>query len=263
MDQYLMNITINKEIAQNIFLLEIEPDQTQYFKHETPKPGQFLYVRVNDTYTPLLRRPISIHDYDPSTKKIRMIYRIEGEGTIRLSRKQPGDKLDILGPLGSGYPIEKLGSNERVVILGGGIGIPPLYYLAKKLAEKGITPTILLGYHSKETSFLIEEFSKFGEVRIASIHGSLGTEGTVLDLIKKKDEWDTLYSCGPTPMLSAIKKKWNNTSMKGYISLEERMGCGIGACYGCIVRTDEEIDKKGYRKVCADGPVFSFREVIL
>ena len=129
----------NRELARRIFLLEIELklDQSSNKNLKEPVPGQFLYIRVSDSYEPLLRRPISIHDYDPYTKRFKLIYRVEGEGTKRLSMKKAGEWLDVFGPLGNGFPYQELEESEKAVIIGGGIGIPPLYYLTKKLTEKG------------------------------------------------------------------------------------------------------------------------------
>lgn len=258
MNQYLMTIKENKEIAKDIFQIIVEAKSVI-----TPIPGQFLYVRINETNQPLLRRPISIHDYDPSSKQISLIYRIIGDGTRLLSKKKPGEEIDILGPLGNGFTYNNIEINQKLLLIGGGIGTPPLYYLAKKLSEMGSKITILLGFQGKNDSILVNEFSSFGEVRVSTIDGSLGVKGTVLDLINATDNWDVFFTCGPTAMMKAIQQRWFDTNMVGYLSLEERMGCGIGACYGCIVKVDKTIYKEGYKKVCSDGPVFSFREVIL
>lgn len=256
-----LTILENKEIAPDIYRMELDgagiDEEVDFI------PGQFFYIRISDTSDPLLRRPISIHDYDKYTKRIKLIYRKEGKGTELLKNKKTGEKLDVLGPVGNGYSLDNLQQFGNVVLIGGGIGIPPLYYLAKKLVEKGQNITVLLGYESSNTSFLTKEFKKFGDVRIASLDGSLGIKGNVLDLVKSEDDWDAFYTCGPTGMMKAIKNKWQASAIEGYVSLEERMGCGIGACYGCTVKVDQEIDEKGYKKVCSDGPVFNFREVLL
>ncbi len=259
MKQYIMTVKENKEIEKDVFRLTIDAKDASLL----PLPGQYLHIRVSDSYEPLLRRPISIHDYDCTTKLISIIYRIVGQGTNILSKKKSGDKIDFFGPLGNGFSYKDIDSKKEVVLIGGGIGTPPLYYLAKELVKNGNKVTIILGFQSKEDSILVKEFSSLGDLRISTIDGSLGTKGTVLDLISDKDKWDTFYSCGPMGMMKAIQKKWFNTDMIGYLSLEERMGCGVGACYGCIVKVDKNIHKEGYKKVCSDGPVFAFREVIL
>ncbi|OEF99100.1 hypothetical protein BHF71_02645 [Vulcanibacillus modesticaldus] len=270
MEQYLMRVKENKEITDKIYkitlkLKEINRSLAQGRQNKlfSPRPGQFLYIRVSDVTEPLLRRPISIYDYDPDTTQITLVYRVQGEGTKRLSQFKVDDDLDVIGPLGNGFPYDQIATNAHIVLIGGGIGIPPLYYLAKELVERGIKVTTLLGFQSKKDSFLINEFLSLGEVRVSSMDGSIGIRGTVLDLITDRDKWDTFYTCGPMTMMKAIQEKWLNTAIDGYISLEERMGCGIGACYGCVVKVDKKIDKRGYKKVCFDGPVFYFREVIL
>lgn len=260
MDQYIMRIIEKKALANKIFQMDL---QIISDKWKDPQPGQFLYIRVSDSNEPLLRRPISIYDYDNVAKIVKIVFRIEGEGTKRLSLRQKGELIDVLGPLGNGFPYNSFENNKGVVLLGGGIGVPPLYYLAKQLANKGVRVTTILGYQSKQDSFLINEFTKLVETRVTSIDGSTGTKGTVLDVMNDEDHWDTFYACGPTGMLKALKEKWFNHPIEGFISLEERMGCGIGACYGCIVKLDKALDTRGYKKVCSDGPVFDFREVII
>lgn len=256
-----MSINENKEIAKDIYQLIIEPKSIN--RCIVPFPGQYLYIRINETNQPLLRRPISIHDYDSNNKQLSLIYRVIGEGTRLLSKKKLGDEIDILGPLGKGFTYNNIESNKKILLIGGGIGTPPLYYLAKELVKMGLKVTILLGFQGINESILVKEFSSLGEVRVATIDGSLGVKGTVLDLINENDNWDVFYTCGPIAMMKAIQDKWFNTDIVGYLSLEERMGCGVGACYGCIVKTDKNINNEGYKKVCSDGPVFPFREVIL
>jgi len=269
MKQTFMRIEQNELIAPSIYQMILSPSSNNMNDVIKPvqsdvevKPGQFIYLRINDGTEPLLRRPISIHDYNPLTKQITLIYRIKGDGTKRISSKKRDEMIDVLGPLGNGFTYESM-KHKHVVIIGGGIGIPPLYYLAKKILESGVTITTLLGFQSAEDAILIEQFALLGEVRVATIDGSLGTKGTVLDLINEGDKWDTFYSCGPKGMLRGIQEKWEAEQINGYISLEERMGCGVGACYGCIIKVDPNIEPSGYKKVCSDGPVFSFREVIL
>lgn len=255
-----MKIIDKKELANKIFQMDLQVLAEQV---EIPQSGQFLYIRVSDSNEPLLRRPISIYDYDEAMKVVKIVFRIEGEGTKRLSLKQKNELLDVLGPLGNGFPYEFLEKNKGVVLLGGGIGIPPLYYLAKQLANKEVRVTMILGFQSKQDSFLTEEFTRFGVTRVTSMDGTIGTKGTVLDVIRADDNWDIFYACGPTGMLKALKDKWVNHPIEGFFSLEERMGCGIGACYGCVVKLDKAVNERGYKKVCSDGPVFDFREVIL
>ena len=266
MDQITARIVVNEKITEEIYQLVIySPELIE----QSPLPGQFLHVRVSEHLEPLLRRPISIHDIDHLQKQCTLIYRVGGKGTQFLKEKKMGDSLDILGPLGNGFPMDELKEGEQVVLLGGGVGIPPLYYLAKELVKKEISLTILLGYNSKEQSFLVDKFSQIGEVNIATMDGTEGIKGTVVDLITENlndnlvQTGSTFYACGPTPMLQSLQNRWLDTTIKGYLSLEERMGCGIGACYGCVIKVDPEVDPKGYKKICQEGPVFSFREVQL
>jgi len=262
----MMRIIDKQELANRIFQMDlqfIQDDNQQRKQWENPQPGQFLYIRVNNSNEPLLRRPISIHDYDKEEQIVKIVFRTEGEGTKSLSVKQKGDLLDVLGPLGNGFSFESLGKYKKVVLLGGGIGIPPLYYLAKQLVNNGVMVTTILGFQSKQDSFLINEFTKLCETRVTSMDGSIGIKGTVLDVVNVDDQWDTFYACGPSGMLKAVKENWINQPIDGYFSLEERMGCGIGACYGCIVKLEKTVNNQGYKKVCSDGPVFDFREVII
>ena len=258
MEQQFATVIENRPLTDQIYQMKVrsEVDVTSV------SPGQFYYLHVNTGGTPLLRRPISVHDVDIQSREISFIYRVQGEGTTLLSQKKAGDRIDLLGSLGNGFSLPKRETNRRVVLLGGGIGIPPLYYLGKKLKEAGYEVTSLLGYSSKDDAFLVEQFAEFGEVRIASIDGTIGQKGTVLDLITEADDWQTFYSCGPKGMLKAIQQKFSE-HIEGYLSLEERMGCGVGACYGCVVKVEREFDERGYKKVCSDGPVFSYQEVIL
>ncbi|MGD9677881.1 MAG: dihydroorotate dehydrogenase electron transfer subunit [Vulcanibacillus sp.] len=269
MNQYIMTVKENIEIAKDIYQIIIEPKSINRFSKNIdiismlPLPGQYLHIRVSETNNPLLRRPISIHDYDSSSKEVSLIYRINGDGTRLLSKKKYGDEVDVLGPLGNGFSYKQIEKGREILLIGGGIGTPPLYYLAKELVGMGFKITTLLGFQTKEDSILVSDFSILGEVRISTIDGSLGIKGTVLNLINECDKWDVFYTCGPTAMMKAIQQRWIATEMVGYLSLEERMGCGVGACYGCVVKVDKSIYKEGFKKVCSDGPVFSFREVIL
>lgn len=246
-------------IARNIYKMSFIAEGLE----TTPEPGQFLQVRVWEGYDPLLRRPISICDYDDASKLLTLVYRTGGRGTELLSRKKVGDLIDVFGPLGKGFPYQDFGANKTALLIGGGIGLPPLYYLAKKLVQKGVRITTIIGCLSQVDRILYDEFQALGEVRLATVDGSCGLQGTVLDAVGTDESWDRFYTCGPTGMLRSLQRLWSNRDIEGYMSLEERMACGIGACYGCIVKVDREKYPGGYQKVCSDGPVFSFREVIL
>ena len=212
------------------------------------KPGQFVHINVGSE-AHLLRRPISICDaYDNIT---RIIFEVKGEGTRLLSEKNEGDIIDVLGPLGQGFTVKK---GQRAVIIGGGIGSFPLLYLAKSLDA----PKTFLGFRNKSIVCMEDDFKATGEVMIATDDGSYGYHGFAIDLAKEalKDGCDIIYACGPAPMLKAVKALSEETGIKAEISMEQRMGCGIGACLVCVCKT-----KSGYEKVCQRGPVFNSDEV--
>lgn len=259
MMQFTSPIVENTLIARNIYRLSFVADQSA----ATPMPGQFLQIKIGEGLDPLLRRPISICDYDHNSNLVTLIYRIVGRGTELLSKKKAGELIDVFGPLGTGFPYADLVLGQRVVLIGGGIGTPPLYYLAKELHKRGIKITTIIGCLSQVDRILYNEFAELGEVRVATVDGSCGLQGTVLDALDPDEKWDCFYSCGPIAMLRALQDFWGETKIDGFISLEERMACGIGACFGCVVKVDRDIYPDGYKKVCVDGPVFAFREVIL
>ena len=251
--QERMKVVKQEEIARNIFELTVEGEMTL----EMSAPGQFVHIRVADSFEPLLRRPISVASIDRDNARFTMIYRAEGRGTSLLSEKRIGDGLDVLGPLGNGFPVEE--AEKKAYLIGGGIGVPPLYELAKQLNSQGIETVHILGFESKEAVFYEEKFRALGETHIATVDGSHGTEGFVTHILNElPKDFDTYFSCGPTPMLEAIQ--WIYPEKKGFLSYEQRMGCGIGACFACVCRTTRsEMD---YIKVCSDGPVFPAGVVI-
>lgn len=216
------------------------------------KPGQFVSVYSNDGAR-LLPRPISICEIDG--KNLRMVYRVVGKGTEEFSGYKAGDQLDVLGPLGNGYTLD----TKKAILLGGGIGIPPMLELAKRLdCEK----SIVLGY--RDVLFLNEEFEPYGKVYIATEDGSAGTRGNVLDAIREQGiTGEVIYACGPKPMLRAIKNFAEENGMEAFISLEEKMACGIGACLACVCKT-KDVDHHSHvhnARICKEGPVFNAKEV--
>ncbi len=224
-------------------------------------PGQFINVYINDSAR-LLPRPISICDV--TDKGLRMVYRITGEakGTAALSGYRAGETIRITGPVGTGYPVDDI-MGKKTVLMGGGIGIPPMLYLTKKL---GGNCTVILGYRDCNT-FLKEEFENAGaKVYVASDDGSVGTHGTVIDAFQESGiQPEVLCACGPKPMLKGIKSYAADHGIPAYISLEERMACGVGACLGCVTSTTHT-DPHSYVKnarVCVDGPVFLSDRVVL
>lgn len=248
--QEQMQVVNQQQIATNIFELTLIGQQVLEMK----QPGQFVHLRVSDQMEPLLRRPISISSIDKETLEFRMIYRADGRGTTLLSEKRPGDQVDVLGPLGNGFPIDKIEAGQTALLVGGGIGVPPLYELSKQLVEKGVKPIHVLGFQSKDVVFYEREFGQLGNTYIVTVDGSHGSKGFVTNVLENLEEdFAVYYSCGPTPMLSALEKMY--PEKEGYLSFEERMGCGIGACFACVCETTEKTEAD-YVKVCSDGPVF-------
>lgn len=214
------------------------------------KPGQFVNIKVNG-YT--LRRPISISSIEEDSYTI--IYKVVGAGTKVLSQLKSKDVLDVIGPLGSSFPIHE--EEDHILIVGGGVGIPPLYEVAKQYRKLGKDVCAVLGFNDKESIFYEEELKALGcHVIVATMDGSYGVKGTVLDAIKEYGIMnDFLYSCGPMPMLKALEEKYQ----KGYTSFEARMACGIGACMGCVCK--DKKDSEIYYRICKEGPVFPIGKV--
>lgn len=242
--------------ADGIFSMWIQTEAAR-----SAKPGQFISMYTNDG-TKLLPRPISICEIDREKPALRVVYRVTGTGTgtEQFSQMKEGDAFYVIGPLGNGFPIEKA-EGRQVFLMGGGIGVPPILELAKELTcEK---KQIIAGYRNHET-FLREEFEKNGELYISTEDGSVGVKGNVLDAVRQYDlKADLIYACGPKPMLRAIKEYAAERGIECYISLEERMACGIGACLGCVCQTkDKDAHSNVHNKrVCKDGPVFLASEV--
>ncbi|MCF6410501.1 dihydroorotate dehydrogenase electron transfer subunit [Pseudalkalibacillus salsuginis] len=251
MRKELTKVVHHEQIADKIYELTFEGEMVT----DMVEPGQFLHIRVGDQYMPLLRRPISICDVDFDRKQCTILYRAEGEGTLLLSQKRKGDRLDVLGPLGNGFPLDTIAEGETAVLIGGGIGVPPLYYLSKKLVERNVRVVHVLGFASKKDAFYADAFEQLGTTAVTTIDGTLGYQGFVTDYMKQEaPAYDVLYSCGPTPMLKAIEEQLNPD--RAYFSLEERMGCGIGACFACVCSVKDDPTGHRYRKICSDGPVF-------
>ncbi|WP_345238805.1 dihydroorotate dehydrogenase electron transfer subunit [Pontibacillus salipaludis] len=249
-----MHILQNKWIAYNTFEMKL----TGRFVNLMKQPGQFLHIKVGDGTSHVLRRPLSIANVDHHI--VTVIYKIVGKGTKWLSERKIGETVDVIGPRGRGFPIEGI-RNEHIVLIGGGVGVPPLYYLGRKLVQQGNTVTSILGFQGQDGVFYEDAFRQLGETLITTDDGSHGYKGRVTDLIGELDQDVTQYfSCGPKPMLKGVSETF---AIPGFISLEERMGCGVGACFACVCETTDPEDSKGYRKICQDGPVFRSGEVVL
>ena len=250
-----VTVVSQEQLADGIFSMWIQTEAAK-----TARPGQFISMYTNDG-TKLLARPISICEIDTETSKLRVVYRVTAEktGTDQFSKMKAGDTLPIIGPLGNGFPLEA-GKGKRAFLIGGGIGVPPILELAKQLdCEK----QIIMGYRDADT-FLKEQFEENGTVYISTEDGSVGTKGNVMDAIRENGlEADIIYACGPTPMLRAIKQYAEEQGIECYISLEERMACGIGACLACVCQSKEKDHHSNVnnKRICKDGPVFLSTEV--
>lgn len=254
----ICTVVSHEQIADSIFELTLKGELVS----EMSQPGRFVHVKVTAGAEPLLRRPISVANINPSESQFTMIYRAEGRGTQLLAEKKPGDGVDILGPLGNGFPVEEAEAGDTALLVGGGIGIPPLYELAKQLTAKGIKIIAVLGFQSASAAFYEKEFAQLGETYVATVDGSLGTKGFITNVLTSRSILaDVLYACGPIPMLKALET--SHKGHKAFLSLEKRMGCGIGACFACVCHTAEDPEGHSYKKVCSDGPVFRAGEVIL
>ncbi|MCR5784674.1 MAG: dihydroorotate dehydrogenase electron transfer subunit [Eubacterium sp.] len=254
---------INQEkIAEGIFDMALSAPEIA----KDAKAGQFVNVYLPDK-SRILPRPISICGYNRSEGTLRLVYRVtgEGKGTEMLSSLKAGDELEILGPLGNGYDISGM-KGKKIVLFGGGIGIPPMLGLARSLYELTETKCdVVLGYRTDDL-FLENEFRTFANVHISTDDGSFGVKGTVIDAAKNdKLEADVVMACGPMPMLRGVKEFAKENGAKGFISLEERMACGVGACLGCVCKTTETDDHSHVKnaRVCKDGPVFDIDAVQL
>ena len=250
-------VVISQEmLADGIFSMWLRTEASQ-----TAVPGQFISMYTNDG-TKLLPRPISICEIDKAEGALRVVYRVTGEntGTKQFSECKPGDTVPVIGPLGNGFPLDKA-EGKKAFLMGGGIGVPPILELSKQL--KNCEKQIVMGYRDANT-FLKEQFEENGTVYVSTEDGSVGTKGNVMDAIRENSlTADIIYACGPTPMLRAIKNFAESNGIECYISLEERMACGIGACLACVCKTKEKDHHSNVnnKRICKDGPVFLSTEV--
>lgn len=252
------------EIAPSIYDMWLETELAK-----EARAGAFIALYPKDKST-LLPRPISICEVDKEKNRLRIVYRIAGKGTKEFSAYRKGTEVEILGILGNGFPLEKA-EGKRVFLMGGGIGIPPILETAKRISGQGGTEDgaaaakcdIIVGYRDANL-FLKEDLEKYGSIHIATEDGSAGTKGNVMDAIQSEGlEADVIFACGPMPMLRAIKQYAKEHGTEAYISLEERMACGVGACLGCVCKT-KNVDHHSHvnnARICTDGPVFDAREV--
>ncbi|MCM8792361.1 MAG: dihydroorotate dehydrogenase electron transfer subunit [Candidatus Omnitrophica bacterium] len=264
MIQVKAKLIYNKKIKNNYFCCALFVEKLAYSAY----PGQFLQIKIDNGYTPFLRRPFSIHRL--KGKNIEILYEVVGKGTEILSKKKPGEYLDVIGPLGNGFNLNIPYSVAGISILvGGGIGVAPLLFLAERLVHNRQSkvhrgPCVLIGAKNKRELLCEKEFQDLGcEVRISTDDGSKGFKGKVTDLLKvflqktNQRQGRMIYACGPRPMLKEIAVISQKYSIPAEVCLEEHMACGIGVCLGCVVNT-----KRGYKRVCKDGPVFKTEEII-
>lgn len=242
MKQGIFTVTENRKIASSVFEMTLSGDTSAI-----TAPGQFVNIQLDGFF---LRRPISVCDCEDGT--LRLIYKVVGKGTEAMSGLASGTGLDILTGLGNGYNTEV--SGEKPLLLGGGVGVPPMYMLCKKLLAEGKDVTVILGFNTESEVFYEEEFKALGaKVLVTTADGSKGIKGFVTDAMNEVD-YSYFYTCGPEPMLKAV---YNKSTTSGQLSFEERMGCGFGACMGCSCKT-----KYGNKRICKDGPVLVKEEII-
>lgn len=242
MEKVFLTVKDNKILTEGVYEMKLSGDISA-----VKNPGQFVNISIDGCY---LRRPISVCDVDGDT--LTLIYKVVGEGTERLSKYAAGEKIDTLVGLGNGYDLSL--SGEKPLLIGGGVGVPPMYLLAKKLVEKGVKPTVILGFNTKSEIFYEKKFKALGAtVYVTTADGSYGKKGFVTDIMKDLD-YTYFYTCGPMPMFKSIEKIAKGS---GEFSFEERMGCGFGACMGCSCKT-----KYGNKRICKDGPVLRREEIV-
>lgn len=255
-----MLIISNDNISPRVYRMELKGELVS----DITSPDQFLHLRVPSP-DKVLRRPISISEYDQTRKSCVIIYRVEGPGLAFVSQMKPGQTIDVMGPLGNGFDTTMPFPKQKALIVGGGIGTPPLLQLAKNLADQSIAVTVLLGFAQKSAVILEKEFSAVSEkLEIVTDDGSYGRKGNVGLVMDELDimSYDAVYACGATGMLRAVASR-TATHPNAFISMEARMACGMGACYACVVHLSGDETGQKSLKVCDEGPVFKAGEVVI
>ena len=241
MKQSIFTVLSNEALTDSVYKMVLGGDTSAI-----TAPGQFVNIQLDGMF---LRRPISVCDYDEKT--LTIIYKVVGKGTAAMAGMKAGEKLDILTGLGNGYDLSL--SGDAPILLGGGVGVPPMYNLAKKLVAQGKAVTVILGFNTADEIFYEGEFKALGcHVQVTTVNGSYGIKGFVTDALP--ENYTYFYTCGPEPMLKAVYKATNTS---GQMSFEERMGCGFGACMGCSCKT-----LTGYKRICKEGPVMKKEEIL-
>jgi dihydroorotate dehydrogenase electron transfer subunit len=240
-----VKIKFKRKIKNNLVLITFENPLLA----QKAKPGQFVNVRIDDSYFPLSRRPLSVHFV--KNKEVGLLFKIVGKGTEKLAKCKIGEELDIIGPLGSSFYTK---GYEELTIIAGGIGVAPLYFLAQKEKKKKIT--FLIGAKNKDELFPCSKLTKFGKVFVATEDGSYGSKGLVTMFLKKISLPQVIYACGPKGMLRKVKEFTIKNNIPAQVSIEGHLACGIGMCLGCAIKSE-----KGYKYICRDGPVFWMNEI--
>lgn len=252
------SIVDNKELTQNHFLLTLHPLE----KIIKPKPGTFFMLSVDKGSDPLLKRPISIHRW--LSGDFQLLYRVVGKGTDILSERRPGDILEVLGPLGNGFP--SINKRSKTILVAGGLGIAPIFGLAEKIIAPGKPDTLLFyGARTKSEVLCLDKLKSIGiEPIVSTDDGTYGKKGNIVNVLKKFISHNSslithysIYACGPEQMLKSLAALVNKNNLNGFVALEQNMACGLGTCLGCVVNT-----KKGFKRVCKEGPVFPIEEIV-
>ncbi|NLY29835.1 MAG: dihydroorotate dehydrogenase electron transfer subunit [Firmicutes bacterium] len=252
----LLRVKDIANLAPDIWQITLSGD----FPYKTVKPGQFIMIRIGSGKEHVLRRPISIAAV--TEQSLTIVLRVVGRGTKWLSERCIGDLLDVLGPLGRGFPSPP--QDAKVLIVGGGLGVPPLWLLGETIQAEADEVDVVLGFRSQRDCILTDEFSRLGHLVVTTDDGSFGIKGNVIEAVdslrRSGHSWEYVYACGPLPMLRNLKRYFSNQDVKGYVSLEEHMACGVGACHGCVCLSE---DRSLTRRICVNGPVFPWNEVCL
>lgn len=253
--EYTCRVIAQNCLSPGYYLLRLEAPELAH----KALPGQFVMIQCGDCYDPFLRRPLSIHYVEEEKGEVQFLYQVRGKGTALLAKKMTGDKVQLLGPLGRGFSCAEEG--KKGLLVGAGIGVAPILYLASFLKKRRWDLQILMGARSREGILRPEMYELYGRVSVATEDGSSGWKGSVLGLLKEKlgqSSFDKIFACGPLPVLKGVQQLSIDKGIPAEISLEERMACGVGACLGCTCRGDggEQL------RVCREGPVFAAEEVI-
>ncbi|MBC2303842.1 dihydroorotate dehydrogenase electron transfer subunit [Listeria booriae] len=254
MRQTEMKVVSQKLIADRVFELVLKGDVVLEMN-----PGQFMQLKPRRADL-LLRRPISICAIDKDLEQCTLLYRVDGDGTADFAKLEAGDAIDVIAPLGNGFSPQETKPGEHALLIGGGIGVPPLYQLGKELVGQGSTVTFVLGFSSAKDVFYEKEMGELGDCFVATVDGTRGVQGFVTTITDTLDFVpDTVYSCGPTAMLRVVSERFDDS--RTFLSLEERMACGVGACYACVCQRTDDPTKS--LKACDEGPVFRAGEVVI